>query len=100
MPAKDMLSDIQFHYENAGGIASIEAHHPEHGLVGHLYWNTNPNYKGAPMHSVTSVAVSHPRQGIATAMWQEAKKIEPNIQHAPPSQRTAQGKKWVKAVGD
>lgn len=86
---------------SSGGIGSIEATHPEHGYVGHIYWNTDPKYKGTHLGGVTNIAVDErfQRQGLGTHLYRMAQGIDPKVSHSSSSQQTPQGKKWAKAVG-
>ncbi len=61
--------------------------------VGHITWDVigHPDVDGL----VTDINVEEPhrRHGIATALFDEARRIEPKIHHSP--ERTELGKKWV-----
>ena len=79
----------------SGGMGSIEAHHPDHGLVGQIYWNTDPKYKSEPVGGVTRLDVGHEfqGQGLATHLFQQAQQYDPRVQHS--KNLTSDGKKFV-----
>lgn len=93
------FGDLTLEHEDIGGMGSIEAHHPEHGLVGQIYWNTDPKYKGEKLGGVTRLDVGRPfqGQGIATHLYREAQRRDPRVQHG--RNLTPEGRKFVKAVG-
>lgn len=58
-----------------------------------------PNYVGNDLHhTVSDIWVEYPyqRNGIGTAMWNEAKKRYPDLEHSP--QQTPDGEGWAKTV--
>jgi GNAT superfamily N-acetyltransferase len=70
--------------------------------VGRLSWNGPDN---GPDHEHWNDAVSgvdvlpaHQRRGVATAMWQQAKQMNPNLRHS--HTRTSDGQAWSAKVGD
>lgn len=101
---KAPLQPVQFHELNlekdiSGGMGSIEAHHPQHGQVGQIYWNTDPKYKKEPVGGVTNLTV-HPEfqnQGIARNLFHAAQQYDPRVQHS--KTLTPDGRKFVKAMG-
>lgn len=93
------FNDLSYEKDISGGMGSIEAHHPEHGLIGQIYWNTDPKYKAEPVGGVTRLDVDSDfrRKGLATHLYREAQKMDPTVQHA--RTQTPEGKKFAKAVG-
>jgi len=66
---------------------AVEARHNGQ-YVGHLEW-TPEGKKVQIIHTVPD----HRRQGIATAMWDHARSVEPEVQHS--NNRTDLGRQWV-----
>lgn len=92
------FGDLSLDTDMSAGMGSIEAHHPEHGFVGQILWNTDPKYKSEPVGGVTNLTV-HPdfqRQGIATGLFNEAQRIDPRVQHS--KNLTGPGRKFVKGM--
>lgn len=67
--------------------------------VGRLAWHRDDIDDGMG-NKVQSVFVheKHRRRGLATAMWEQAKQMNPNIQHS--HARTEDGRAWSAKVGD
>lgn len=95
------FGDLDLQKDVSGGMGSIEAHHPEHGMVGQIFWNTDPKYKAEPVGGVTNITV-HPdfqRQGIGTHLYNAAREMDPTVSMKNTRVKTAQGKKFGAAVG-
>ncbi len=77
---------------------ALYAYHPDFGggtvPVGSLYWNKSDG-------RITNVLVDQGarRQGIATAMYNQGKTMNPPPVHTDPEHRTGLGKKWIAGVG-
>ena len=74
----------------------IEANHPTEGRIGQLYL-VRHNGEGRPIGSI-DVDPKFQRKGIATAMWDYAKRSGFQPLHSP--QRTPDGDAWAKSTGD
>lgn len=96
------FGSLSYEKDISGGMGSIVAHHPDPsvGIVGHVYWNTDPKYKAVPVGGVTSVATheNFRHRGLATHLFRMAQEMDPTVQHGPVSAQTPAGKKWAKAV--
>src|SRR5215469_7736026 len=92
------FSDLKLEYEDKGGMGSLEAHHPVHGLIGHVYWNTDPKYKSEPVGGVTNITVgqSFQNQGVGAHLFTEAKRRDSRVQHS--KNLTTEGRKFVAAM--
>lgn len=109
----EALSGLQFHkymardrYPGTDHLADehvIEAHHPEHGIVGEIAIRARAG-GGRPAGHVDDVSVDdqYQRRGVGTALWNHAneladKKLIPRPKHSP--QRTYPGDQWARKVG-
>jgi hypothetical protein len=97
------LQRLQFGYKDNSMYHTIEATHPDHEFpVGQIDWvkSNKKAAKAADMEpgEVAGVWAQPMRQGIGTALWNEAKKRDPNIKHS--SSQTSKGAAWAKKVGD
>jgi hypothetical protein len=92
------FGDLNLEKDISGGMGSIEAHHPDHGLVGQIYWNTDPAYRSEPVGGVTRLDVGKQfqGQGLAMHLFQQAQQFDPTVQHS--KNLTADGKKFVSAL--
>jgi ribosomal protein S18 acetylase RimI-like enzyme len=78
-----------------GGLlgSRVAAEHPEHGYIGHMLMHGNGVVRDVAVHPEWR------RLGIATAMWDYAKKAGLNPSHNY-SEQTDDGKLWAKSVGN
>lgn len=92
------FGDLNLEKDVSGGMGSIEAHHPDHGLVGQIFWNTDPKYKSEPVGGVTRLDVGKDfqGQGLATHLFQQAQAFDSTVQHS--KNLTPDGRKFVKAL--
>lgn len=82
-------------YTDAGNPKSmhrVDAIHPDHGSVGLIDWD----------HDAKTVDMIHvdPKwrhRGVATELWDQALKVEPNLHHS--DELTQQGANWVRSLG-
>jgi ribosomal protein S18 acetylase RimI-like enzyme len=73
---------------------AVEARH-DGRHIGHLGWDSDPDDEGDPTPVVSMIKV-HPdyrRHGIGTALWDFARRHEPDLQHS--DIRTELGELWV-----
>jgi GNAT superfamily N-acetyltransferase len=100
MSAQDHLNPRQFRIEqdSDSDLHALDTYHPDFGAgkvpVGSLYWDRQSG-------KITNVTVQPEarRQGVASRMYAQAQTMDPPARHAPESERTGLGKKWVKGVG-
>lgn len=90
------------------GARKLEAHHPEHGKVGEMYWQHDPyvismgrdrpTKEVYPRGMVRQVMVDpeHQRKGVATMMWNRAKEITPWLSHS--DNQSDDGRAWAQTV--
>lgn len=103
MSAHENLSSGQFKgyhvklergYDNSSGYQdhSITATHATDGVVGRLTWDAGKGH-------IKDIRVNeeHQRRGVATQMYQHAKK-HTYIEHS--NDRTVEGTKWAESTGD
>jgi GNAT superfamily N-acetyltransferase len=107
MAAEDNLSPHQF---SAGGrnyivtaddtaYRTVVAHAEGNKRpVGRLSWYKEGNDNLSNKVANVDVVPAHQRRGVATAMWEHAKKLNPDIQHS--HARTPDGRAWSAKVGD
>lgn len=101
MAASDHLG-LQFEHHELGNEHAIRAIHPEHGVVGSMYWYKTAGQKwGHTTHAgeISEIRV-HPdfqRQGIGTEMYHRAHDYDPKPLHA--SDKTPAGASWARKVG-
>ena len=117
---QEFLNQLEFKHKNKdpdfSDFDGIEAHHPEHGKVGEMYWQQKEVVKPAFDHWMTGehfpAQMIHPkgevrnvvvepeyqRKGVATAMWNHVKEnYEPHLQHS--TNQSPEGKGWAPSVG-
>src|SRR5580698_4499390 len=89
------FGDLALEHDESGGMGSIEATHPEHGYIGHIYWNTDPHDSNYAPGAVTSLAVDKEfqGQGIATHLYRSAQAADPRVTHS--SNLTGDGVKFA-----
>lgn len=100
MHAKDLT-------ERMGGVPThmIEAHHPDHGKVGEMYWHSDDHTMGMgagkprklmnPKGTIRNIIVppEHKRRGVGTAMWNHARTITPELHHS--MNQSEEGAAWA-----
>ncbi len=97
------LQHLQFGYQDNDSFHTVTAHHPDSEFpVGQIDWVKN-NKRAAKTAEATPGEVvglwAQPqKQGIGTALWNEAKSRDPNIHHS--TSQTPSGAAWAKKVGD
>lgn len=106
MPNRN-LSSYQFSYGHESGMGYVEVHKKgkkKEGVVGQLYWNTNPESTQRVGHiSSISVHPDHVRKGLATEMYSRAQKAAKRRGIPAPNTRvtrhyTPQGNAWRIAI--
>lgn len=65
--------------------------------VGHVRWATEGEHAGRVVY--ITVHPDHQRKGIASALFQHAKSVDPRVHHAHDNQ-TLEGRAWAQKVGD
>jgi hypothetical protein len=107
MAAEDHLSPTQF---SAGGRDYIIDHDPvwpravqatpvgNKKPVGRLSWYAEGTDNLSNKVANVDVVPAHRNRGVARAMWEHAKQMNPDIQHS--HARTADGRAWSAKVGD
>lgn len=80
------------HQPASYGETLVQAHHPDHGVIGHLLIGA--------FHNVRNIMVNpeHQRKGVATGMWNYAKQQGLEPEHS--DIRTEEGTAWAKSTGD
>lgn len=83
-----------FGWPHTEGHRLLRAHHPEHGMVGALYYDEKPNYLQIGRLRTND---EHKRRGVATQMMRELESRYPGkpIQHG---MRTDDGHAWAESV--
>lgn len=93
----------EFHdYYEQSNVWRVVATHPEYGELGHLIYgsdNETPDTSGPHTVLYLSVKPEHRRKGVATALWNYAKQVQPNLKHNYGS-LTESGEAWQKTLGD
>lgn len=86
--------DESFGWPHTHGTRLLRAHHPEHGMVGALYYDDRPNYLRVGR---ISTYPDHKRRGVATQMMRELESRYPGkpIQHG---MRSDDGHAWAEHV--
>ena len=97
------LQQLQFGYKDNGDFHTVEATHPDKEFpVGQIDWVKNnkraAKSSGGQPGEVMGLWAQPQRQGIGTALWNEAKSRDPNIKHS--DSQTPSGAAWAKKVGD
>ena len=86
---------ITRHGAGVFGRRTVEAIHPNSGKrVGYLNWFSPLGDKPAEVYK-TYVSGPQRRKGVATAMFNHARQVEPGLQHS--TALTDDGKAWAKA---
>jgi len=78
-------SSVRDHY--------VGAFHPTDGQIGHIQWKPN-----AGVIEMIQVNEKHRRKGVATAMYNYAKSLDPNIKMS--RVRTPAGDAWRQSMPD
>lgn len=96
------LQKLQFGYQDNHPFHTVTAHDESGTQVGSIDW-VKSNKKaaksaGAEPGEVTGIWAQPQRQGIGSAMWNEAKTRDPKIKHS--SSQTDTGSAWANKVGD
>lgn len=83
-----------FGWPHTEGTRLLRAHHPEHGMVGALYYDDRPNYLRIGRLRTND---EHQRRGVATQMMRELESRYPGkpIQHG---MRSDDGHAWAESV--
>lgn len=83
-----------FGWPHTEGHRLLRAHHPEHGMVGALYYDEKPNYLQIGRLRTND---EHKRRGVATQMMRELESRYPGkpIQHG---MRSDDGHAWAESV--
>lgn len=106
---------LSFHERAAEGLSTmrvLEAHHPEHGHVGTIWWQGDdhsismgkdkPRKVLFPKGEIRDIKVpdQHQRNGVATALWNQAKELTPELHHS--TNPSDSGRAWAEhtAAGD
>jgi hypothetical protein len=96
MATSTTSSDARFYHYRRGrspGYNAVVAADPDSHVLGHLSWGPN----GTKVQTVW-VQPDRRRQGLATALWQHARAIEPELAHH--TDRSDAGDAWVRSLRD
>jgi GNAT superfamily N-acetyltransferase len=88
------LSQVTMH---PGRNGYMEAHHPEHGTVGEIFWSPHDGELGG-----IEVHPDHQRKGLGQHMWDQAHAHAKEQGFHQPTHspvRTDAGDHWARAVG-
>lgn len=104
MAATRHLSPLQFEHEvNARGIHRLDAVDTQGNSMGYMTWHSKPDvdegYTKYLPNEIGNLQVDpeHQRKGVATALYHEGLKRNPQLAHSP--YRTDQGDAWARTVG-